>query len=161
MVTTLSSKISLLRFPSQSEDANEMWVNMPKTIRTVAKETLGVSSEGKKQIFKLARTRSRQRQDLEAVKYIKDEGGRVLLRQENLKTRWLQYFSQLLNESSGPKETDNQIFDVQRPLKYGSMNDITTGKVSEALKKMGRTKAVEPDNIPIEVWRGLGEEGIS
>ena len=127
-----------------------MWVNMAKTIRTVAKETLGVSSgkpkvfkeswwwndevekkikdknkrfkelmacteeedmiekrvsykeakraakkavteaknhgyedfyhkldmkEGEKQIFKLARTRSRQRQDLEAVKYIKDEGG--------------------------------------------------------------------------------------
>ena len=25
---------------------------------------------------------------------------------------------------------------------------------------MGRTKAVGPNNIPIEVWRGLGEEGI-
>ena len=25
---------------------------------------------------------------------------------------------------------------------------------------MGRTKAVGPDNIPIEVWRGLGVEGI-
>ena len=38
------------------------------------------TKEGEKQIFKLARTRSRQRQDLEAVKYINDEGGRVLLR---------------------------------------------------------------------------------
>ncbi|XP_057543373.1 uncharacterized protein LOC130821601 [Amaranthus tricolor] len=28
--------------PSQSEDANEMWVNMAKTIRIMAKETLGV-----------------------------------------------------------------------------------------------------------------------
>ena len=28
-------------FPSQLEDANEMWVNMAKTIRTVAKEILG------------------------------------------------------------------------------------------------------------------------
>ena len=43
MVTTLSSKISLLGFSSQSEDANAMWVNMAKTIRKVAKETLGVS----------------------------------------------------------------------------------------------------------------------
>ena len=145
MITTLSSKISLLGFPSQSEDANEMWVNMTKTIRKVGKETLGVSSgkpkvfkeswwwneevvkkikdknkrfkelmacteeedriekrvsykaakkavaeaknrgyediyrkldtkEGEKQIFKLARTRSRQRQDLETMKHIKDEG---------------------------------------------------------------------------------------
>ena len=36
------------------------------------------NKEGEKQIFKLASTRSRQRQDLEAVKYIKDERGRVL-----------------------------------------------------------------------------------
>ena len=51
MVTTLSSKISLLGFPSQSEDVNEMWVNIAKTIRKVAKETLGVSS-GKPKVFK-------------------------------------------------------------------------------------------------------------
>ena len=51
MVTTLSSKISLLGFPSQSEDANEMWVSMAKTIRKVTKETLGVLS-GKPKVFK-------------------------------------------------------------------------------------------------------------
>ena len=51
MVITLSSKISLLGFPSQSENVNEMWVNMAKTIRTVVKETLGVSS-GKPKVFK-------------------------------------------------------------------------------------------------------------
>ena len=32
------------------------------------------TKEGEKQIFKLARTRAKQRQDLEAVKYIKDGG---------------------------------------------------------------------------------------
>ena len=51
MVTTLSIKISLLGFPSKSEDVNEMWVNMAKTIKKVAKETLGVSS-GKPKVFK-------------------------------------------------------------------------------------------------------------
>ena len=50
--------------------------------------------------------------------------------------------------------------DVQRPLEDGSASVITTREVGEALKKTGRTKAVGPDNIPIEVWRGLGEEGI-
>ena len=84
------------------------------------------TKEGEKQIFKLARTRSRQWQDSEAVKYVKDEGGRVFLRQEDIKTRWLEYFSQLINESKGPKEADNQIYDVQRPLEYGSTSDITT-----------------------------------
>ena len=38
------------------------------------------TKEGEKQNFKLARTRSRQQQDLEVVKYIKDEEGRILLR---------------------------------------------------------------------------------
>ena len=38
--------------------------------------------------------------------------------------------------------------------------DITTEEVKEALKKIGRTKTYEPDNIPIEAWRGLGEKGI-
>ncbi|XP_057533559.1 uncharacterized protein LOC130811315 [Amaranthus tricolor] len=135
MVITLSRKISLLGCPSQLEDANEMWKQ---------------SGPERKQIFKLARTRFRQQQNLEAVKYIKDEGGRVLLRQEDIKSRWLQYFSQLLNESRGLKEADNQISDVQRPLEYGSTSDITTVEVGEALKKMGRTKAVGPDNIPTE-----------
>ena len=40
------------------------------------------------------------------------------------------------------------------------MSDITIEEVGEALKKMGRTKAVGPNNIQIEVWRGLGEERI-
>ena len=70
------------------------------------------NKEGEKQIFKLASTRSRQRQDLEAVKYIKDKGGRVLLRQEDIKTRWLQYSSQLLNESRGLKKEDKQFSNV-------------------------------------------------
>ena len=51
MVATLSTKISLLGFPKQSEDANEMWINMAETIRKVAKETLAVSS-GKPKVSK-------------------------------------------------------------------------------------------------------------
>ena len=45
------------------------------------------TKERGKQIFKLARTRAKQRQDLEAMRYIKDVGGRVLQRQEEIKTK--------------------------------------------------------------------------
>ena len=34
-------------------------------------------------------------------------------------------------------------------------------EVREALKKMKGGKAVGPDDIPIEVWKCLGDEGIS
>ena len=66
----------------------------------------------------------------------------------------------MLNESRGPKDADNQILDAQRPREYEPARNITTGEVGETNKKMGRTKAVGPDNIPIELWRSLGEEGI-
>ena len=38
--------------------------------------------------------------------------------------------------------------------------DISQGEVKVALQKMGRKKAVGPDQIPIEVWRCLGDEGL-
>ena len=45
------------------------------------------TKEGKKHIFKLAKARSRHRQDLGIVTYIKDKAGQVLLRQEDIKMR--------------------------------------------------------------------------
>ena len=51
------------------------------------------TKEGEKYCFKLAKARSRQRKDLRTVMYIKDESGRVFLRQEDIKLRWNQYFS--------------------------------------------------------------------
>ena len=70
------------------------------------------------------------------------------------------YFSHLLNESRGTKEGRGQTPNAQSQHEYGSNRDITTKEVSNALKEMGRAKVVSPDNIPIEVWRCLGEEGI-
>nr|GEX20146.1 hypothetical protein [Tanacetum cinerariifolium] len=37
---------------------------------------------------------------------------------------------------------------------------INHEEVRAALQKMGRNKAVGPDQIPIEAWRGLGDEGV-
>ena len=72
------------------------------------------NKEGEKHIFKLAKARSRQRQDLGTVKYIKDEEGRVLLRQEDIKFRWRHYFSQLLNETRRAKKGCSHYADTQK-----------------------------------------------
>ncbi|XP_071726966.1 uncharacterized protein [Rutidosis leptorrhynchoides] len=37
---------------------------------------------------------------------------------------------------------------------------ISQGEVKSALRKTGRNKAVGPDQIPIEAWRCLGEDGV-
>ena len=80
----------------------------------------------------------------------------MLLRHEDIKLRWHRYFSQLLNEIRGPKEEDRNTSDIQRPNDFRSTSDITTEEVGVALKKIGRSKAIEPDKIRIEMWRGLG-----
>ena len=37
---------------------------------------------------------------------------------------------------------------------------IQKQEVKEALKRMSNGKAVGPDNIPIEVWKTLGDRGL-
>ena len=101
----------------------------------------------------MAKARYRQGKDLGTVKYIKDESGRVLLRQEDIKLRWRQYFSQLLNDTKGLTKKSRKTSGIQRAQVHGSFSDITTAEVREALKKMTGFN-------PIEVWRGLGEKGI-
>ena len=119
-----------------------------------------IPKTGRSIFFKLEKARSRQKKDLGTVKFIKDEGRRVLFRQEDIKMRWHQYFSQLLSETRRLKKEIRQTSDFQRTQDHGSIIDITTAEVGEALKKWEGSKAVGLDNIPFEVWRGLGEEGI-
>jgi len=44
---------------------------------------------------------------------------------------------------------------------YKPDRPITREEVKEALKQMKSGKAVGPDNIPVEVWKSLGEEGVA
>ena len=45
------------------------------------------TKEGEKYTFMLAKARSRQKKELGKLKFIKDKGGRVLLRQKDIKVR--------------------------------------------------------------------------
>jgi len=55
------------------------------------------TKEGEKEVFKLARARERSTRDLGVVRCIKDENGRVLSRDAEIKGRWQRYFFRLLN----------------------------------------------------------------
>jgi len=43
---------------------------------------------------------------------------------------------------------------------YNYYRRIQEHKVREALKRMSSDKEVGPDNVPIEVWKSLGDRGI-
>ncbi|GJT17181.1 retrovirus-related pol polyprotein LINE-1 [Tanacetum coccineum] len=85
------------------------------------------SKEGANDIYKIAKARERRRRDLGNVRYIKDEGGRTIVREEDIRKRW---------------------------------GEINQREVRIALQKTGRNKVVGLDQIPIETWKCLKDEGV-
>ncbi|GJY90157.1 retrovirus-related pol polyprotein LINE-1, partial [Tanacetum coccineum] len=118
------------------------------------------SKEGANEIFRIAKARQRRRRDLGDICFIKDEGGRTVTDEEEIKQRWGEYFSSLFN--TGEPEGHEGVVDQNTlPLIDCYYSRISQTEVRTAVQKMGRNKAVGPDQIPIEAWRSLGAEGIS
>ena len=82
-----------------------------------------------------------------------------MVKDDEIKNRWKEYFNKLFNEedSSTVIELDDPSDDSSRHF----VQRIQESKVKEVLKWMNAGKALGPDDIPIEVWRCLGDAGIS
>jgi hypothetical protein len=80
-----------------------------------------------------------------------------LLKDEEIKNRWRAYFDKLFNNESEKTviELDDSI-DTNRRF----VRRIQESEVKEALKKIKTDKALGPDDIPIKVWRCLGDIAI-
>ncbi|GJR32479.1 retrovirus-related pol polyprotein LINE-1 [Tanacetum coccineum] len=81
------------------------------------------------------------------------------LLEEDIRKRWVEYFSSVFNESRPERSVvvENSSQPLQLDCYYSRINQ---GEVRVVLQKMGRNKAIGPDQIPIEAWRFLGDEGI-
>ncbi|GJS41363.1 retrovirus-related pol polyprotein LINE-1 [Tanacetum coccineum] len=109
-------------------------------------------------IYKIAKARERRRRDLGNVRYIKDEGGRTIVREEDIRKRWGEYFCSLFNESRPEgSEVGSSSPLLPQDCYYSRINQR---EVRIALQKMGRNKVVGPDQIPIEAWKCLKDEGV-
>jgi len=95
-----------------------------KAVKKVAKKAVAVAKsmayvrlyqrletkEGENNVFKLARAREKRIKNLDVVRCIKDENGKVLFEDAEIKERWQRYVSNLLNgkgmEESRSKERE-------------------------------------------------------
>ncbi|CAH0714613.1 unnamed protein product, partial [Brenthis ino] len=107
-----------------------------------------------KQLFKIAKQRHRDTQDTRAVKYIKDLQGNLLTSDSDINDRWREYYAKLLNETH-PCEPIMELPTVKGPWPV-----ITPEEVKLALSQMANNKATGPDDLPAELWKKLGDDGV-
>ncbi|KAK3545284.1 hypothetical protein QTP70_003047 [Hemibagrus guttatus] len=111
--------------------------------------------EGEKDLYRLARQRDRDGKDVQQVRVIKDRDGRVLTSEESVQRRWKEYFEELMNEENEREKRVEGVNSVEQKV-----DKIRKDEVRKALKKMKSGKAVGPDDIPVEVWKCLGEAAV-
>jgi CO dehydrogenase/acetyl-CoA synthase epsilon subunit len=116
------------------------------------------TKEGEKDIYRIAKNRERKMRDIIQVKCIKDATERLLIKGEDIKNRWREYFDKLFNEGS---ESSSIKLDISSDdLNRRFVRRIQESEVKDALKRMKGGKAMGPNGIPIEVWRTLGDIAI-
>ncbi|KAK1610242.1 hypothetical protein QYE76_033915 [Lolium multiflorum] len=96
--------------------------------------------------------------EVNEVKCIKDGDDQLLVKDEAIKRRWREYFDNLYNgeAESSTIELDDSFDDTSMCF----VRRIQESEVKEALRRMKGGKAMGPDGIPIEAWRGLGDVAI-
>ncbi|KAK3514197.1 hypothetical protein QTP70_009438 [Hemibagrus guttatus] len=111
--------------------------------------------EGEKDLYRLARQRDRDGKDVQQVRVIKDRDGRVLTSEESVQRRWKEYFEELMNEENEREKRVEGVNSAEQKV-----DKIRKDEVRKALKRMKSGKAVGPDDIPVEVWKCLGEAAV-
>ncbi|KAK3556402.1 hypothetical protein QTP70_007982 [Hemibagrus guttatus] len=80
---------------------------------------------------------------------------RVLTSEESVQRRWKEYFEELMNEENEREKRVEGVNSVEQKV-----DKIRKDEVRKALKRMKSGKVVGPDDIPVEVWKCLGEAAV-
>ncbi|XP_070022310.1 uncharacterized protein [Nicotiana sylvestris] len=95
---------------------------------------------GDKKFFSLAKAREKKARDLDQVRCIKDEDGRVLMEEAQIRQKWQSYFHKLINEAGDRNIILGQLghFESHRDFRY--CRRIKVEEVVGAMGKMSRGK---------------------
>uniref|UniRef100_A0AAQ6IM76 ribonuclease H n=1 Tax=Anabas testudineus TaxID=64144 RepID=A0AAQ6IM76_ANATE len=91
--------------------------------------------------------RERREEDVDVVEQEIEEIGKDEVRKE--------YFEELMNEENDRERREEDVDVVEQEIA-----EIGKDEVRKALKRMKSGKAVGPDDVPVEVWKCLGEAAV-
>ena len=86
---------------------------------------------------------------------MKDKDGNVLTDEESILRIWKEYYMGLMNEENERERRENDGERVNLEVE-----SISNEEVRENMQRMKNGKAVGPDDIPVEVWKCLGESAL-
>ena len=113
------------------------------------------TKEGEKTLYRLARQRHQAGKDVQQVRMMKDKDGNVMTDEESVLRIWKEYYMGLMNEEN---ERERREIDGERVNL--EVESVSKEEVMENMQRMKNGKAVGPDDIPVEVWKCLGESAL-
>ena len=105
------------------------------------------TKEGERLIYRLAKSRKRQMEDIEKFHGVNDEHGHLLMDRRKAMKRWRDYFEKVSTE-----EFAHPPIPHVSPT-YGPVQAITTEETEAALKRMMSHKVTGPDDVAVDLWK--------
>ena len=75
-----------------------------------------------------------------------------MVNSEEVLKRWKKYFEKLMNEKNDrePRTEEAEVVNEE-------VNCVSREEVKKALRKIKKGKSVGPNELPVEVWKCMGE----